>query len=102
MMQSYSGTIRNFPNTENLGPARFQDLRAVGAFLVDASYDGKNILQVSVLSEKGKTIRLAKPWSGKAVQVTRARDGRRIPLRAEDDVLVFDTEAGERYRIDPV
>jgi alpha-L-fucosidase 2 len=100
MMQSYTTTIRLFPNTQNLGPARFQNLRAAGAFLVGATYDGKNITQVSVLSEKGKAVRLAKPWPRKAAQVTRVRDGRSIPVRAEDDVLVFDTEVGERYRIE--
>jgi hypothetical protein len=100
MMQSYTGTIRLFPNTQNLGPARFQNLRAAGGFLVDATYDGKSIRQVSVLSEKGKAVRLSKPWSRKAVQVTGVRDGRNIPVRAEDDVLVFETEAGERYRIE--
>jgi len=100
MMQSYTGTIRLFPNTQNLGPARFQNLRAAGAFLVSATYDGKNIRQVSVLSEKGKVVRLAKPWSRKAVRVTRVRDGGSIPVRAEDDILIFDTQAGERYRIE--
>ena len=55
MMQSYTGTLRLFPNTKNLGPARFQDLRAAGAFLVSAAHDGKKITHLSVLSEKGKT-----------------------------------------------
>src|SRR5207302_9012319 len=34
LLQSYSGTLRLFPNTKNLGPARFRNLRAVGAFLI--------------------------------------------------------------------
>jgi len=101
LMQSYTGTSRLFPNTQNLGPARFQKLRAAGGFLVDASYDGQSIRQVSLLSEKGKAVRLAKPWSRKGVQVTRVRDGRSIPVRVEDDVVVFDSEPGERYRIEP-
>jgi alpha-L-fucosidase 2 len=102
MMQSYSGIIRLFPNTQNLGPARFQQLRAAGAFLVSATYDGQNIRHVSLLSEKGKTVRLAKPWSRSAIQVARVRDGRSVPVRVEEQILVFDTEPGEQYRIEPV
>jgi hypothetical protein len=37
LMQSYTDVIRLFPNTHKLGPARFQNLRAVGAFLVAAA-----------------------------------------------------------------
>ena len=101
MMQSYTGTIRLFPNTQNLGPARFQNLRAAGAFLVSATYDGQKIRHVSLLSEKGKTVRLAKPWSRSAIQVAQVRDGRSVPLRVEEQILVFDTEPGEQYRIEP-
>src|SRR5260370_14862300 len=43
MMQSYAGHIRIFPNTHNLGPARFENLRAVCAFLVSATYDGHKV-----------------------------------------------------------
>ena len=53
MLQSFAGTIRLFPNTQGLGRARFRDLRAVGAFLVSASYDGKTVSQVTLFSEKG-------------------------------------------------
>ena len=31
MMQSYAGVIHLFPNTRNLGPARFENLRAAGS-----------------------------------------------------------------------
>ena len=99
MMQSYTGTIRLFPNTRNLGPARFRDLRAAGAFLVNASFDGRSVSQVSLLSEKGKTVRLANPWKGKSARITRQRDGRRIPVREENGILLFATDAGEAYSI---
>jgi alpha-L-fucosidase 2 len=100
LMQSYTGTIRLFPNTKNLGPARFKDLRAVGAFLVSAAFDGRKISQVSLVSEKGKTVRLANPWKAARLRVTRQRDGREIPVRHENSVLIFPTEPGERYRLE--
>ena len=62
LLQSYTGTIRFFPNTQGLGPARFENLRAVGAFLVSASYDGITVSQVTLFSEKGATAKLANPW----------------------------------------
>lgn len=65
MMQSYTGVIRVFPNTDKLGPARFESLRAVGAFLVSAAYDGKNVSPVNLSSEKGAPVRLANPWPGR-------------------------------------
>ena len=53
MLQSYAGVIRLFPNTHNLGPARFSNLRAVGAFLVSAAWDGTQVSGVEILSERG-------------------------------------------------
>jgi hypothetical protein len=100
MMQSYTGVLRLFPNTQNLGPAHFENLRAAGAFLVSAAHDGMKISHLSVLSEMGKTMRLAKPWPGSSVQVTRVRDGHTIAAEAQDQIVVFDTEPGEHYRIE--
>jgi hypothetical protein len=100
MMQSYTGTLRLFPNTQNLGPARFTNLRAAGAFLVSAAHDGKQVTHLAVLSEKGKTLRLVKPWAG-SVKVTRIRDGHAVAVKPEGHIVAFDTEAGERYRIEP-
>jgi alpha-L-fucosidase 2 len=100
-LQSYTGVLRLFPNTENLGRARFENLRAAGAFLVSASYDGRSVSEVSLLSEKGKTVRLLNPWTPRRVRVRRTSDGQNIPVRQEREILVFDTHAGRRYRIEP-
>jgi hypothetical protein len=100
MLQSYTGTIRLFPNTHNLGPARFENLRAAGAFLVSAAYDGKSVSGVSLLSEKGKSVRLANPWQPAEIRVTRIRDGHRIEVRSEDGAVLFPTDAGESYRLE--
>ncbi len=99
LLQSYAGVIRLFPNTRRLGPARFQNLRAVGAFLVSAAWDGKNVADVEILSEKGLPVRMARPWADGGVAVTRHTDGVAIPVEIEGGVLRFPTEAGRRYAV---
>ena len=101
MLQSYSGTIRLFPNTLNLGAVRFERLRCVGAFLVNAAYDGETETTFDVLSEQGTPLRFASPWPARQVRVFWLRDNRWIqPVQAADaDVWVVPTEPGERYSI---
>jgi hypothetical protein len=101
MMQSYTGTIHLFPNANNLGPASFQSLRAAGAFLLSASYDGRAVTRLSLLSEKGNTVRIAKPWTSKSINVTRVRDKQAVRVHAEGEICVFDSEPGETYQIEP-
>ena len=100
MLQSYSGTIRVFPNTINLGPSRFERLRAVGAFLVSAEFDGHRVKNLSLESEKGRSARLVAPWKGKQMRVVRLRDGQEIASRQEGELFVFETGAGERYSVE--
>jgi hypothetical protein len=100
LLQSYSGVIRLFPNTTRLGPARFRDLRAAGAFLISAAWDGKTASDVTILSEKGAPLRLANPWGTAEVRVTRLRNSQPIAVRKQGPILLFQTEPGERYRIE--
>jgi alpha-L-fucosidase 2 len=99
MLQSYAGTIRLFPNTLNLGPASFENLRAVGAFLVSATHDGKTVTRFEVLSEKGGTLRFASPWAQKPVRVTRSRDGKRVDAQQQGELWSVPAEPGDRYSI---
>jgi hypothetical protein len=100
LLQSYSGTLRLFPNTQGLGTASFQELRAVGAFLVSAAYDGKKIVRVEILSEKGAECRLAQPWGAAAVRITQLGSGRVVASRREGEIVVFSTQPGQRYRVE--
>jgi hypothetical protein len=93
LLQSYSGVLRLFPNTTNLGRARFRDLRAAGAFLVSAEWDGHAVSGLSILSEKGSTLRLFKPWDG-AVQVSPKTE-----VERDGDVFSIPTRAGTRYTL---
>jgi len=99
MMQSYTGTIYLFPNAINLGSARFQQLRAAGAFLVSASYDGKVVTRVTLHSEEGKTVRIASPWNSGKIQVIRLPDRQPVPVHLNNGIIVFDTRAEESYQI---
>jgi len=99
MLQSYTGTIRLFPNTVNLGPASFDNLRAVGAFLVSAAYDGKYVVRFEVLSEKGAELIFVNPWGQKAARITRLHDGSPVEAQKKGDLWSLHTDAGECYSI---
>jgi hypothetical protein len=95
LLQSYSGVLRLFPNTTNLGRARFRDLRAVGAFLVSAEWDGMAVAGLHILSEKGSTLRLINPWGEAALRVTPE-----TKVERQAGVLSIHTRPGERYAIE--
>lgn len=99
MLQSYSGTLRIFPNTQNFGPARFRNLRAAGAFLVSAEWDGKAVLYAELLSERGANARIANPWGNAKVRVQDMASGVAVPLTHEGNTIEFPTRAGKQYCI---
>lgn len=100
LLQSYTGTLRLFPNTDNLGPVRFRDLRAAGAFLVSAAWNGQTVSSIEILSERGTTARIVNPWGTAKVKVTSVTDERFASVKQAGDVLEFPTRSGERYRVE--
>jgi hypothetical protein len=92
LLQSYTGVIRLFPNPRGLKPCRFQNLRAAGAFLVSASWNGREAYDVRIHSEKGAVCRLLNPWPGKPPRMAAAT--------LENGVLQFPTVSGQTYSID--
>lgn len=100
MMQSYSGTIRLFPNTRNLGPVRFRSLRAAGAFLVSAAWDGHVVSSFQMMSEKGAVARVWNPWVGSAVRVINLTSKRPVDTQHQGDLITFSTEVGGVYSFD--
>jgi hypothetical protein len=94
LLQSYSGVIRLFPNTQNLGPASFRDLRAAGAFLVSAAWNGSRVTALSIKSEKGAKVRLVNPWPTGKPQVVQQASGAVWPHKVEGELLVFETKSG--------
>jgi alpha-L-fucosidase 2 len=62
LLQSYSGTLRLFPNWPLTKAAEFHTLRAVGGFLVSASCADGTVQWVRIVSEAGRLLRLMSPW----------------------------------------
>jgi alpha-L-fucosidase 2 len=101
MLQSYTGVVRVFPNAKGLGPAGFRDLRAAGAFLVTASWDGTAVSNLELLAEKGGVVKLADPWNKGQAKVMEIPQNREIRTRAANGIVEFNSEAGRRYRVLP-
>ncbi len=99
LLQSYDGVLRVFPNTLNLGRASFRDLRAAGAFLVSAEWDGRQVASLHLSSEKGALARVANPWRPRPATVRTTGDGRVLPHTERDGVVEFATSAGGSYSI---
>ena len=96
LMQSYTGTIRLFPNWPADQDAAFHHLRAVGAFLVSAERKDGRVARVEILSEAGAHLKLISPWD----------DGARITNRKgtapiASSLIKRDTEPGERIILRP-
>jgi len=71
LLQSYEGVIRIFPNWNHTKNARFQQLRAYGAFVVSSSLQNGRVEFVTLHSEKGRACVMENPWPGKKVQLIR-------------------------------
>lgn len=78
--------------------ASFTRLRAKGAFLVSADYDGTTVSGLEIFSEKGGLCKLSNPWKGKEIRIT--ENGKKIPVKKEKDVYSFKTQKGCTYIID--
>ncbi|MDR3246187.1 MAG: hypothetical protein LBT50_07120 [Prevotellaceae bacterium] len=92
LMQSYSGTIRLFPNWDKQVDAEFSTLRATGAFLVSSKLKNGTIEYVEIFSEKGKACQLKNPWVGEKVRLVRNGQAKEI---LSGDLLKFQTAEEE-------
>lgn len=97
MLQSAEGILALFPNWVDK-PAAFRRLRAKGAFLVSADYDGHSVSRLRIQSERGNLCQLQTPWPGSRPIV---REGARVlPLtEPEPGVYAFPTRPGGVYEI---
>lgn len=97
MLQSVDGILYLFPCWID-SPASFTRLRAKGAFIVSADYDGKQVVNLNVLSERGGICRINNPWQNKR-DVKIVQDEREVDFKVENGILSFLTEAGEEYEL---
>jgi len=96
LMQSYSGTIRLFPNWPANKNAEFRNLRAAGAFLVSASLKDGKFSGIEIYSEAGMPLKILMPWKGKTVVIN--NEGTR---QFEDELIEIKTKKGERIIFKP-
>ena len=69
LLQSHTGVIRVFPAVpEDWKDVCFNNLRAVGAFLVSAEMKGGEVTSLSVYSEKGGRLRIVSPATGELIE----------------------------------
>lgn len=97
LLQSTNETLRLFPCWP-ARPASFTRLRAKGAFVVSSIYNGREVVSLEVLSEKGNACRMINPWPGHTVEVV-ADGGRTVSVTTDGDVCTFPTTAGVTYTI---
>ena len=84
LLQSYNGVIRLFPNWPVNQSAAFEQLRAVGAFLVSAEYHDGQVVRVKIMSEKGGNVKIYSPWPMGAALLLDEQ-----PYRIQNSILVF-------------
>lgn len=93
MLQSVSGILHLFPSWPMSIDAKFDGLRAYGAFIVSGSCTGGVIGEFEVLSEQGAKLRISNPWPEHGVRCT--CEGNVTLLHG--GIIEIDTMAGSRY-----
>ena len=109
MMQTDKGITKLFPNWYADKDVKFVNLRAKGAFVVSAEYDGEaqEAVNVTVTSEAGEDMTLVSPWA--EGMTVRDSDGNIVETEKgtvpnwedqENATYIFATETGETYTIE--
>jgi alpha-L-fucosidase 2 len=96
LFQSYNGTMRFFPNWPVGKKAEFRSLRAAGAFLVSASFDGRYTQWIEIKCEVGGPLKVLLPWKTGAIC---RRKGKIEPVT--EPHLETDTSKGELLQLKP-
>jgi alpha-L-fucosidase 2 len=98
LLHTSGGALRVFPAVPGgWETARFEGIRAEGAFLVSAEWEAGRTRRVDIRSEAGAPLRLANPWGDEAVAVR--REGA-APLHMRGRLLEVETALGETIRIE--
>ncbi|WP_141692606.1 glycosyl hydrolase family 95 catalytic domain-containing protein [Paenibacillus pectinilyticus] len=94
LLQSYNGCLRFFPNWPKGKSAQFQTLRAVGGFLVSASFHADEVEHIEILSEAGSKLSFYIPWAEGALCI-----GTFGEKHLQGEAGELETVAGEIIRI---
>ncbi|WP_347599540.1 carbohydrate ABC transporter permease [Acrocarpospora sp. B8E8] len=98
LLQTDGGVMRVFPVWPSGKNGSFVKLRAKNAFVVSSARSGGQVGYVDITSGTGKQVRLANPWPGRTVLVTRVGTGT-VSHTVANDVITFPTVAGATYSV---
>ncbi len=100
LLQSLDGVLRVFPALPKAWKeCCFERLLAVGAHEVSATLRAGRVTEVSILSLRGRPLRLLSPWGGEPVAVE--EDGVAVTPQREERILEVPTRTGGVYRFRP-
>jgi hypothetical protein len=100
MLQSWDGALRIFPAWPRTLDARYERLRAEGAFLVTAGWTKGRVRELEILSERGAPCAVYSPWP-EGLQV-RDHAGQSVPVTKDPfGRPSFATTAGGQYLLEP-
>jgi hypothetical protein len=108
LLMSDQGVVKVFPNWVTGEDASFARLRAAGAFVISAAYDGDTdrIANVRVTSHAGQQLTIASPWTegvkvfdSAGSEVTTSRGT--APNWSSEVTYTFETRRGEVYILRP-
>jgi alpha-L-fucosidase 2 len=89
LLQSHTGVIHVFPAIpDSWKDARFENLRAVGAFLVSAVLEEGNVKELEIHAEKGGEVSILDPFGGQKFEANRE-------YQSDGNTLIFQTARGE-------
>jgi len=92
LLQSHTGVVKIFPAIPNdWKDAKFDKLRAQGAFLISAKKEGGMVTEVIVFSEKGGRLVLENPFDGKF------KTDKQYVIDGEN--LLFNLNSGETIKL---
>jgi hypothetical protein len=94
LLQSHEGIIRLFPCWDRKSDAKFENLRADGAFLVSAELKDEKVTTLSLKSLKGRKCTVQCDGIG---AVVRKSDGAEVPCERNGDSITFATQADTEY-----
>ncbi|MEI6218768.1 MAG: trehalose hydrolase, partial [bacterium] len=90
-----------FPCWPKDRPARFEGIRAYGAFLISAELAGGVIRSARIASEKGCPCTILNPWPGEAAQVVRNGVKREVVSGDQFTMVTAPGECIELTKVSP-
>ena len=101
LLQSHLGTLHLLPALPDAWPNGWvRGLRGRGGFTVDLMWTDGCLVEATLFSSLGLPARVeAACLVERSCSVERISDGAALPVFAEGDEVVFDTQAGEAYHL---